>query len=82
MSTLSAAELNLPLPEVPIENASSNQARNAWMGLFDSASTASKAYLLNVARSLAIEDTIAALSAAHATSERQLRLVRSRTFCR
>ena len=63
MSTLSAAELNLPLPEVPIENASSNQARNVWMGLFDSASTASKTYLLNVARSLAVADTIAALSA-------------------
>ena len=66
MSTLSAAELNLPLPEVPIENASLNQARNVWMGLFDSSSIASKAYLLSVARSLAVEDTIAALSVTHA----------------
>ncbi|MCE3606414.1 hypothetical protein LXA47_22810 [Massilia sp. P8910] len=63
MSTQSAAQLNLPVPEVPIENASSLQARNVLMGLFDSTSTASKAYLVNVARSLAVADTIAALSA-------------------
>lgn len=65
MSTLSAAESNLPVTEVTTDSISPNHAGNVLLGLFDSASTASKTYLLSVARSLVVEDTIAALSAAN-----------------
>lgn len=81
MSTLSAAESNIPAVEVITDCASSNQARNVLMGLFDSASTASRTYLLSVARSLVVEDTIAALSKAQPAAEQQLRLIRGGTLC-
>lgn len=77
---MSTASAELHFPPSADDSASLSQQRSCLLSMFDLASAASKAYILGVAHSLVVDDTVAALSVMPPPADRQLRLVGGNTL--